>query len=133
MTDTQVKKMLRVDNSACHGDSMTRRRGDEVQRRLSRMHPGAAVTVRNLSRDIGFLNESRVQAKLTNPVERSQAQHEQLADSERLVCELEAADVMLVTAPVYARGSNANTAASENTALDMLAQWLPLESVPAVA
>lgn len=34
---------------------------------------------------------------------------------------------------VYAEGTNADASASENAALDMLAQWLRVEAAPAVA
>lgn len=35
--------------------------------------------------------------------------------------------------PVYAEGTNANVSASENAALDMLTQWLPVEATTAAA
>lgn len=209
MTKSQIKKILRIDSSASHEHSITRRLGDEVIRRLNQIHPGTDLTERDLSSGIGFLSESWVQANLTSPVERTRAQHEILAVSDQLVCELDSADVILITAPiynfsvpaalkawidmvcrarltfhytengpegllkdrpvylvmasggvpfgssadfasgylrhilgfigirdvrlVYAEGTNANPAASENAALDMLGQWFPVEALTATA
>ena len=102
MTGNQVNRVLRIDSSSsAHGRSMTRRLGDEVIKRLNRMYPGAEVTVRDLSSGIDFLSENWVQANMTNPDERTRAQQEILADSDQLVHELDAADVIIITAPVY--------------------------------
>jgi FMN-dependent NADH-azoreductase len=209
MTKNRAKKILRIDSSACHSQSITRRLGDEVIRRLKQTHPDAVLIERDLSSDIAFINERWVQANLTNPVERTQVQKEVLAESDRLVHELDSADVILITAPiynfsvptvlkawidmicrarltfhytengpegllkdrpvylvmasggvpfgsaadfasgyirhilgfigirdvrpVYAERTNANASASENAALDMLAQWLPVEASTAAA
>jgi len=209
MSKDKINKILRIDSSACHSQSITRRLGDEVMRRLKRTHPGANLIDRDLSSGIGFLSESWVQANLTNPVERTQAQQEILAGSDLLVRELDSADVIMITAPVYnfsvpaalkawidmicrasltfhytengpegllkdrpvylvmasggvpfgssadfasgylrhilgfigirdvrpvyAEGTNANVSASENAALDMLTQWLPVEATTAAA
>ena len=209
MAKNRVKNILRIDSSSSHGHSITRRLGDEVIRRLNQTHPGTDLTERDLSSGIGFLSESWVQANMTNPVERTRAQQEILAGSDQLVRELNSADVILITAPiynfsipaalkawidmvcrarltfrytengpegllkdrpvylvmasggvpfgsssdfasgylrhilgfigihdvrlVYAEGTNANSSASENAALDMLAQWLPVETSTAAA
>ena len=101
MDNKHVKKILRIDSSASHGLSITRQLGDEVIRRLQQAHPDADVMQRDVSSDIDFLNEGWVQANLTNPDERNREQHEILAESDRLVRELDEADVILVTAPVY--------------------------------
>jgi FMN-dependent NADH-azoreductase len=101
MISQQVKKILRIDSSARYSDSITRRLGDELVRRLLQAHPGAELTARDLSGDIGFLTEGWVHANLTNPDERNQAQGKLLADSDLLVHELDAADVIVLTAPVY--------------------------------
>lgn len=101
MSQNQVKKILRIDSSARYSDSVTRRLGDEVVRRLTKAHPGARLTARDLSGDIGFLTEGWVQANMTSPGERDDAQAKLLADSDLLVRELDAADVIVLTVPVY--------------------------------
>jgi FMN-dependent NADH-azoreductase len=209
MSRNHVSKILRIDSSSSHGHSITRRLGDEVMRRLYQRHPDADLIERDLSSGIGFLSKSWLQANMTSPVDRTQTQREILDESDELVRELESADVMLITAPVYnfsvpaalkawidmvcraritfrytekgpegllkdrpvylvmasgglpfgspadfasgylshilgfigihdvrfvlAEGTNASVAASEDAALEMLAQWLPVESTTAAA
>jgi len=163
---------------------------------------------RDLSKGMEFLDESWVQANLTNPAERNQEQQEALAYSDQLVEEINSADVIVITAPVYnfsipaalkawidmicragltfgyteggpqgflnnrpvylvmasggvpfgspvdfasgylrhilgfigihdvravfAEATNANISASEDKALEMMAQWLPLETTAVV-
>ena len=101
MTNNQVKKILRIDSSSSRGYSITRRLGDEVMRRLNQAHPGADLIERDLAGGIGFLSESWVQANMTSPAERTRAQQEILSGSDELVRELDSADVILITAPVY--------------------------------
>jgi FMN-dependent NADH-azoreductase len=209
MIKNQAIRILRIDSSASHGQSITRRLGDEIIRRLYKIHPNADLIERDLSNGIGIISESWVQANLTSPLERTPAQQEILTDSDLLVHELDSADMVLITAPVYnfsvpavlkswidmicrarltfryrengpegllkdrplylvmasggiwfgstadfasdylrhilgfigihdvrlvyAEGTNANSSASEIEALDMLAQWLPLEAVTTAA
>jgi FMN-dependent NADH-azoreductase len=210
MTSNQVNRVLRIDSSSSsHGHSVTRRLGDEVMRRLDQTYPGADITERDLSSGVEFLSESWVQANMTKPDERSRAQQDILVGSDQLVRELDAADVIVITAPVYnfsvpaalkawidmvcrarltfrytengpqgllqdrpvylvlasggvafgsssdfasgymrhildfigirdvrtvyAERTNSNSSASESAALEMLAQWLPLEAATAVA
>jgi len=101
MTKANVKKILKIDSSASNSASITRKLGDEVIRRLTKEYPGAELIERNLSNGIELLNESWVQANLTNPAERNQEQQEVLAYSDQLVEELSSADVIVITAPVY--------------------------------
>jgi len=101
MAKNQIKKILRIDSSSSHGHSITRWLGDEVMRRLNQIHPGADLIKRGLAGGIGFLSESWVQANMTSPVERTSEQQEILAGSDQLVRELDSADVVLITAPVY--------------------------------
>lgn len=101
MTKTNVKKILRIDSSASSTNSMTRKLGDEVIRRLTHEHPGAELIERDLSKGIDLLNESWVQANLANPDERNLEQQEILAYSDQLVEEMRPADVIVITAPIY--------------------------------
>ena len=102
MNSNQVNRILRIDSSSSsHGRSITRRLGDEVMQRLNQTYPGADITERDLSSGIEFLSESWVQANMTNPAERTRAQLDILADSDQLVRELDSADVIVITAPVY--------------------------------
>jgi FMN-dependent NADH-azoreductase len=93
--------ILRVDSSAQREQSITRKLGDELVRRLMREHPEARLTVRDLADPIGFIDADWVHASLTHPAERHEQQRIALAESDRLVEELDAADVIVLTAPVY--------------------------------
>jgi len=94
-------RILRVDSSVQREQSITRKLGDEVVRRLLREHPGATLTVRDLADPIDLIDADWVRANLTDPAERHQQQRAALADSDRLVAELDAADVVVLTVPVY--------------------------------
>ena len=66
MTKNRAIKILRIDSSACHSQSITRRLGDEVMRRLKRTHPGADLIERDLSSGIGVRDVRLVYAEGTN-------------------------------------------------------------------
>jgi len=93
--------ILRVDSSVQRDQSITRKLGDEVVRRLMQEHPAATLTVRDLADPIDFIDADWVRANLTDPAERHEQQRAALAESDRLVEELDAADVIVLTAPVY--------------------------------
>jgi FMN-dependent NADH-azoreductase len=101
MTEKQITKILRIDSSACRSHSMTRQLGNEVVRRLKQAYPNTELIVRDLSDGIDLLDESWVQANLTDPADRNTSQHDVLTGSDLLVRELDSADVILLTAPVY--------------------------------
>jgi len=93
--------ILRIDASARRERSITRRLGDEVLRRLLQEHPEADVTVRDLADPVDFVDEQWVSANLVDPAARDAQQRAVLAASDRLVKELEAADAIVLTTPVY--------------------------------
>ncbi|HYQ73392.1 MAG TPA: NAD(P)H-dependent oxidoreductase [Gammaproteobacteria bacterium] len=101
MAENQVKTILRVDSSSARHESVTRRLGDEVIRRLRIANQGASLVVRDVSRGLEFLSESWVQANQTSPVERTRQQQAVLSGSDQLVRELDSADLIVITAPVY--------------------------------
>jgi FMN-dependent NADH-azoreductase len=94
-------KILRIDSSVQRDQSITRKLGDEVVRRLMQEHPAATLTVRDLADPIDLIDADWVCANLTAPAERHEHQHAVLAESDRLLEELDAADVVVLTAPVY--------------------------------
>ncbi len=204
MSNTKINRILRIDSSASYSDSITRRLGDEVIRRLKLQQPEADLIQRDVGKDVQLLHENWVKANTTRPAERNQDQQQVLSYSDQLVRELDSADTIVITAPVYnfsvpaslkawidmicragltfnytetgpkglladrpvylvmasggvpfgstvdfasgylrhvlsfigildvravyAEATNINASASESAALDMLAQWLPLEA-----
>jgi FMN-dependent NADH-azoreductase len=101
MSDENRYSILRIDSSARRRHSLTRRLGDEVIRRLLREHPGAAVTTRELAGPVELIDAQWVKASLTEPGQRTAGQRHVLASSNRLLQELDAADAVVLTAPVY--------------------------------
>lgn len=93
--------LLRIDSSARHQGSVTRQLGDEVQALWLAEHPGATVKVRDLAEPLPLLDGEWVDANLTDPHQRNKAQATKLALSDRLIAELEQADSLLITVPLY--------------------------------
>jgi FMN-dependent NADH-azoreductase len=116
MTNTKVNRILRIDSSVSYRDSITRRLGDEVIRRLKLRHPEVDLIQRDVGEDVQLLNENWVQANLTKAAERNQDQQQALAYSDLLVRELDSADTIVITAPVY----NFSVPASLKAWIDMI-------------
>lgn len=92
--------ILRIDASARVEGSVSRDLSDRLVNRLA--GADATVTVRNLADQTPtFVDADWVAANFTAPDERSAAQVETLATSEVLVKELEAADYIVIGAPIY--------------------------------
>jgi FMN-dependent NADH-azoreductase len=100
MTNSNIKKVLRIDSSAAN-DSITRRLGDEVVRRLQQQYAVSDIIVRDLNQGVDFIDRTWVEANLTQPSERSRGQKSVLGSSDQLIEELASADVVVITAPIY--------------------------------
>jgi FMN-dependent NADH-azoreductase len=96
-----MKRLLRIDASARSAGSVTRRLGDEFQARWLGCHPDAEVLTRDLSEPLPLLDSDWVAANLTEPSQRTPGQQAALALSDTLIAELEQADAVLVTVPLY--------------------------------
>lgn len=97
----QVREILRIDASGRRDGSTSRTLGDDLLDRLRAAHPEARVRARDLSDGLPFVDQAWIEANQTDPEARSPAQRRQLALSDRLVAELQRADVLVLTAPVY--------------------------------
>ena len=94
--------ILRIDASARQAGSTTRRLADQLEARLVEQGYGATVTRRDLNlAPPAFLTENWVGANFTDETERSDEQKALLAGSEELIGEIEAADTIVITAPIY--------------------------------
>jgi len=60
-----------------------------------------AVTRRDVAQGLPFVDEAWVNANLTDPDQRSDAHRETLAGSDTLVAEVMAADVIIISTPIY--------------------------------
>ena len=96
-----IKQFLRIDASANINTSNSKKLGDELIDRLLALHPGAIVQQRDLNQDIAFIDENWVAANFTPVDQRSEAQRELLAFSDKLIDEIKQADAIVLTTPMY--------------------------------
>jgi FMN-dependent NADH-azoreductase len=95
------KQILRLDASASINTSNSKKLGDELIERLLATHPDAIVRQRDLNQEIGFIDENWVAANFTPVDQRSEAQRERLAFSDKLIDEIKQADAIVLTTPMY--------------------------------
>lgn len=94
--------ILRIDASARNEGSTTRPLADQLVNRLVEQGYGATVTRRDLNiAQPALLTESWIGANFTEEAARSDEQKAVLAGSDELIAELEAADTIVITAPIY--------------------------------
>jgi FMN-dependent NADH-azoreductase len=98
---TTKKQILRLDASASINTSNSKKLGDELIDRLLALHPDAIVRQRDLNQEIGFIDENWVAANFTPVDQRSEAQHQRLAFSDKLIDEIKQADFIVLTTPMY--------------------------------
>ncbi|WP_300517210.1 NAD(P)H-dependent oxidoreductase [Aliiroseovarius sp.] len=92
-----MTSILRIDGSARKQGSASRQLTDQLIARL-----GGEVTRRDLAdTNIPHLTEDWVSGTFTPPEARTEAQNEALAFSDELVAELRAADLLVISTPVY--------------------------------
>jgi len=80
---------------------MTRALTDNVIGALKARYGSIDVTDRDLADGMPFVDEIWVGANSTSAAARSKGQHQKLACSDRLIAELQAADVVIIGAPIY--------------------------------
>jgi len=98
---TTKKQILRLDASASINTSNSKKLGDELIDRLLALHPDTIVRQRDLNQGIGFIDENWVAANFTPADQRSEAQHQRLAFSDKLIDEIKQADAIVLTTPMY--------------------------------
>jgi FMN-dependent NADH-azoreductase len=95
-------KVMRVDSSARSEGSMSRRVADELIERLRESEGAVEVRVRDLAVAApSFVDAAWVDANFTPTEQRTQEQKAALAESDALVAELKAADVLVIGVPIY--------------------------------
>ncbi len=92
--------ILRVDASARKEGSVSRDLNDKVIDRFASAGD-VAVTHRDLTAPLPFLDGEWIGANFTPADERTEAQREKLALSDTLIEEIKAADVVLIGLPIY--------------------------------
>jgi FMN-dependent NADH-azoreductase len=95
-------KVLRVDSSARRDGSVTRRVADALIEQLEMSEGPLDVTLRDLAVTLPmFVDAAWVDANFTPAEQRSAAQRVALVESDTLVAELKAADVLVIGVPIY--------------------------------
>ena len=96
-----VKRILRLDASANPDESDSRKLGDHLIRQLKQADPSADTRERNLNQQLSFIDSSWIAANFTAREERSHDQTERLGLSDQLIAELDWADHIVLTTPMY--------------------------------
>ncbi|MFT5658214.1 MAG: FMN-dependent NADH-azoreductase [Gammaproteobacteria bacterium] len=96
-----MTQILRIDASANSTGASSKKLGDALIVKLQMANPGVNITLRDLNEQPSFIDESWVKANLTPADERSNEQKERLAFSDTLIDELQSADRILLTTPMY--------------------------------
>ena len=95
------KRILRLDASANPGDSNSRKLGDYLVRQLEQGNPAIETRERDLNTDLSFIDSSWIAANFTPSDEREAEQSARLAFSDELIAELEWAEHIVLTTPMY--------------------------------
>ena len=93
--------LLRIDASANTSASNSRKLGDILVQRIADRVGALSIKTRDLNQDLDFIDETWIGANFTPPGQRSEAQREALALSDRLIDELREADHIVLTTPMY--------------------------------
>jgi len=115
--DSKVVKVLRVDSSARAENSTTRKLTESLLAHLSEGH-NLDVTLRDVAKGLPFVTPDWVGANFTDPAERDASQAKSLAESDALIAEVQAADVLVIGVPVY----NFGVPAALKAWIDMIAR-----------
>ncbi|MEM9101358.1 MAG: NAD(P)H-dependent oxidoreductase [Pseudomonadota bacterium] len=91
--------ILRVDASMRKQGSVGRNLADTLIAKLA--SEGATVTERDLLNGVSFVNENWIGANFTDESERTDLQKDALSESDALIAELEAANVLVIATPIY--------------------------------
>ncbi|MGI9224033.1 MAG: FMN-dependent NADH-azoreductase [Woeseiaceae bacterium] len=98
---TNSLRVLEVAASGRGKDSVSRMLSADLIGALEARHGNIDLTRRDLSRGLPFVDEAWINANFTAPEDRNSEQRTALAGSDALVAELQAADVIVIGAPIY--------------------------------
>lgn len=100
-TPTPAQRILRIDSSMRVDGSTTRSLADQL---IAKLADGAALSVtrRDLAAETpSVIDANWIAANFTEPADRTAEQKAALAESDALVAELQAADTIVIAAPIY--------------------------------
>ena len=93
--------LLRLNASANSAGSNSRKLGDELSDYLLHYYPGIQLRERDLNHEIPFIDAEWIGANFTSIEDRNDAMQHRLALSDQLIAELEWADHIVLTTPMY--------------------------------
>lgn len=101
-----MKTLLHIESSAQDASrSITRQLGAHFMSAWKARRPHDRVVVRDLAREpVAPVDADWIAAAFTPPAQRTAAMHERLALSDRLIAEIEQADLIVLGAPMYNYG-----------------------------
>ena len=111
-------KVLQVAASGRNEGSVSRMLTTDLVGALEERHGSIELTRRELNKGLSFVDEAWINANFTPPDERTAEQRATLADSDALVAELKAADVVVIGSPIY----NFGVPAALKAWIDMVAR-----------
>jgi FMN-dependent NADH-azoreductase len=100
-TNPRRLRVLQIDSSGRYEDSASRTLTADLVEALAARYPDVDITRRDLADGLPFVDAGWIDANFTAPEERSPEHREKLAVSDRLVSELEGADVIVIGTPLY--------------------------------
>lgn len=92
--------ILQIDSSGRYEGSYSRKYSAALADKLSKAHK-AEIVYRDVAQGVEFVDERWINASFTPVDERTEAQKERLAQSDLLVAEVQAADHIIIGAPIY--------------------------------
>jgi FMN-dependent NADH-azoreductase len=102
MTSTPFPTLLRLDASARHEGSHSRQLGDRVESAWRARHAGGRVLRRDLAAEpLPHIGATTIAGYYTPPDQLTPALRDATALSDRLIAELQSADTLLITSPMY--------------------------------
>lgn len=101
-------KILQINSSVRSANSHSNSLAAELSAHLLAQHPGATLQVRDLgATPHPVLDETALQALFTPADQRTEAQQARVAQDDALIAELQAADSVVIGAPMYNFGISA--------------------------
>ena len=100
-TMSTALNVLRIDASGRQDGSTSRALADAVIDRLRVSNSELRLTSRDLTTALPHVNEQWIYANFTDPTERDEKQRDALKQSDELVEEMRAADVIVIGTPIY--------------------------------
>lgn len=96
-----INTILRIDSSLRSEGSVSRAMGDEVIARLLARHPQADVDRLDLGKGMAPIDEAWTEANFTPADQRTEQQRDRVAASDQAVAQLNRADTVVLTSPIY--------------------------------